>query len=214
MRLRFADCVLDTDARQVFRGGTGVHLSSKAYELLRVLADARPRALSKDELYAHLWADTFVIEANLANLIAEIRAALGDEAHKPHIIRTVHGFGYAFCGEAALLPARPDTPASCCLVWNERRFALTLGDNLIGREPDARVSVDLPSVSRRHAIVTVTTDNSVIVDLGSKNGTLVRGRRIDEPTPLLDGDEVQIGSVIMTFRTWSAEQSTETINVD
>src|SRR4051812_29003910 len=52
MRVRFANCVLDTEMRQVLRDGAPVHLSPKAYELLKVLAEARPRALSKDELYS------------------------------------------------------------------------------------------------------------------------------------------------------------------
>ena len=51
-----------------------------------------------------LWPETFVAEANLSNLVAEIREALGDRARAPLFVRTAHGFGYAFCGEATTLP--------------------------------------------------------------------------------------------------------------
>jgi DNA-binding winged helix-turn-helix (wHTH) protein len=40
-----------------------VHLSPKAYELLGVLVDTRPRAVAKRELHERLWPSTFVSEA-------------------------------------------------------------------------------------------------------------------------------------------------------
>jgi DNA-binding winged helix-turn-helix (wHTH) protein len=204
MRVRFFDCVLDTDARQLRRAGEIVHLPLKAYELLRVLVGARPRALSKNELYAHLWPDTFVVEANLANLIADIRSAVGDRAHEPRIIRTVHGFGYAFAAEAHEELA--DVPAftRSCLVWHGRRLPLVRGENVVGRDPDAQVRFDTPGVSRKHAIVTVTERATTIEDLGSKNGTRIGNRRIAGPTPLHDGDAIQLGSIRVTFRDGSA----------
>jgi DNA-binding winged helix-turn-helix (wHTH) protein len=214
MRIRFADCVLDTEARQVLRGGAAVHLSPKAYELLKLLAEACPRALSKDELYQHLWPDTFVVEANITNLMAEVRSAIGDNGHNPHVIRTVHGFGYAFGTEAipmnpALEPAA--RPAACSLFWNNKRFDLVGGENVIGRDPAAEVRIDLPSVSRRHARIVVSEQQATIEDLGSKNGTLVGGRRITGAISLGDRDEVQVGSVVVTFHRWAPERSTETI---
>ena len=71
-----------------------------------MLAGARPKALSKKALQERLWPSTFVAEANLSNLVAEIRQALGDNARAPRFIRTVHRFGYAFCGEATTVRAR------------------------------------------------------------------------------------------------------------
>ena len=214
MRLTFAECVLDTDARQVLRGGTAVHLSPKAYELLRILAEARPRALSKDELYEQLWPETFVVEANLSNLMAEVRSALGDSAHEPRIIRTVHGFGYAFQADGRLftrLGPRGVSDVTYCLIWNTRRFELVPGDNLIGRDPALEICIDLPSVSRRHARIAVSGAEATIEDLGSKNGTWVGGHKITAPTPLRDRDEIRVGSVAVTFYASAGDQSTETI---
>ena len=100
MNVQFGEFTLDLDARQL-RGRKGeLHLSPKAFELLKVLTENRPRALSKNELHEHLWPATFVSEVNLATLIAEIRDALGDDARKPRFIRTAHRFGYAFCAAA------------------------------------------------------------------------------------------------------------------
>ena len=104
VRLRLGDLTFDPDARQLLRGREEIHLSPKAFELLKTLIDQRPRALSKNELHEHLWPATFVSEANLASLIAEIREALGDTARQPRFIRTAHRFGYAFSGEAVEEP--------------------------------------------------------------------------------------------------------------
>lgn len=100
MRLAFAGCVFDSDTRQVTGRGGVVPISPKAFQLLEALIVARPKAVSKDELYALLWPKTFVEDANLPNLVAELRAQLGDDAKNPQIIRTVQRFGYAFVAAA------------------------------------------------------------------------------------------------------------------
>jgi Tol biopolymer transport system component/DNA-binding winged helix-turn-helix (wHTH) protein len=100
VRIRFGPFTLDLESRQLTSGGEDVHLEPKAFELLSALVLARPKALSKADLQERLWPGTFVAEANLSNLVAEIRAALGDPARAPKYVRTAHGFGYAFCGDA------------------------------------------------------------------------------------------------------------------
>ena len=89
--ISFGRFTVDLDRRQLTHGGREVHISSKAFELLVMLAGARPKVLSKKELHKRLWPTTFVAEANLSNLVAEIRQALGDRARAPLFIRTAHG---------------------------------------------------------------------------------------------------------------------------
>src|SRR4051812_9960825 len=101
VRIQFGPFTLDFGTRQVVRETQPLHLTPKAFELLATLVLARPRVLSKKDLQERLWPDTFVAEANLSNLVAEIREALDDRARAPLFIRTAHGFGYAFCGTAA-----------------------------------------------------------------------------------------------------------------
>ena len=121
MRLRFGDCDLDPDTREVFRGDPDVlhsgeaNVSPKAFALLEVLIEHRPNAVSKQELHKLLWPDTFVSDANLPNLVAELRETLGDDAQKPRIIRTVQRFGYAFRAESAEEP-RVHSPYSHRLI--------------------------------------------------------------------------------------------------
>jgi DNA-binding winged helix-turn-helix (wHTH) protein len=199
--VRFAEFTRDTDTRQVLGADRELHLSPKAYELLTILVESRPRALSKNELYERLWPATFVSEVNLATLIAEIREALGDDARKPRFIRTAHRFGYAFCGTTTEAPRGDDAVTTFCwLLTGGRRLPLRLGENILGREPDDGINLDSPTVSRRHARISISGTDAVLEDLGSKNGTFVGGEPVSTAVPLKDGDEIRTGSVVCRFR--------------
>ena len=113
VKVRFGDVRFDDEARQLRRGAQTVHLSGKAFELLRLLLRRRPAAVSKAEIQDHLWPETFVSEANLPTLITAIRDALGDDARQPKFVRTVFGFGYAFSGEVTD-DSRGDESAAHC----------------------------------------------------------------------------------------------------
>ena len=108
VRIRFGPFTLDLESRQLTSGGQEIHLEPKAFELLSALVLERPKAVSKADLQERLWPGTFVAEANLSNLVAGIRAALADPARAPKFVRTAHGFGYAFCGEAEPLTNHVD----------------------------------------------------------------------------------------------------------
>src|SRR5215813_341726 len=101
MRFQFGDCALDVDTRELSRAGNPVHIEPKAFRLLELLLASRPKALSKDELQDQLWPKTFVSERSLARLVEVVRDCIGDSAKEPRYIRTVHGFGYAFSGDAS-----------------------------------------------------------------------------------------------------------------
>ena len=152
MRIRFGDCSLDTDTRQLHRGGREVHLSPKAFELLKVLVEARPRALSKTELLDRIWEGVFVSDASLARVVNEVRQGIGDAARTPLLLRTVHAFGYAFSGDAVTDPEPAVRRSACWLVGDERRFLLVEGEQTIGRDADTGES---PRVSRHHARIVV-----------------------------------------------------------
>jgi DNA-binding winged helix-turn-helix (wHTH) protein len=212
MQLRFADCVVDTDRRQIFRGGRAAALSSKAYQLLALLIEARPKALEKEKLYHQLWPDTFVVPANLANLIGEIRAALGDSAHRPRFIRTLHGFGYAFSADVEVGQSHPgaaDELLPHWIMWNGKTLPLRTGENVIGRGPGVQIRLDESGVSRRHARILIASEGATIEDLESKNGTFVHGERIATARRIASGDELRFGPVDVTFH--SAPQGLSTL---
>jgi DNA-binding winged helix-turn-helix (wHTH) protein len=215
MRVRFGECVLDSETRELLVAGKTVHLTPKAFDLLAILIENRPRALSKTEIHEKLWPDTFVADGTLTSLLAEVRSAIRDEEHEKHLIRTVHRFGYAFSGsaetEAAAGPrAIPRAAFAYRLYWRSREFALEEGENVLGRDPRASIFLDDASVSRRHARIVTSGGGALIEDLRSKNGTFVRGAAIEAPSRIADGDEIRLGSVPLTFRVFPLSGSTET----
>jgi pSer/pThr/pTyr-binding forkhead associated (FHA) protein len=102
-------------------------------------------------------------------------------------------------------PLREEPVFGYWLVIKSDRISLVAGDNVVGRDPDVRVWLDSPSVSRRHAIIHVEDDRVTLEDLGSKNGTHVGSVRISSITPLVDGNALRFGSVGATFRAWAAD---------
>jgi DNA-binding winged helix-turn-helix (wHTH) protein len=214
MTLDFGAFTLRGDTRQLLRDGREVHLSPKAFDLLQLLVVERPRALSKAFLQERLWPETFVCEANLPSLVSEIRQVIGDDRRQGRFIRTVHGFGYAFCAtvvdDSPQSHGRGRSVATCWLSWDKVPIALRDGETILGREPGVDVWLDLPSVSRRHARIVIRDGHASVDDLGSKNGTRVRGEVTTEPVALMNGDEIRIGTVVLTFRVWAPDVMTET----
>ena len=115
--VRFGLFSLDAATRQLLRDGREVSLSPKAFQLLLLLVVNRERAVSRQELHQTLWPSTFVLDTNIASLIAEIRRALDDVAAKPRFIRTMHRFGYRFVGQV-------DEPPVMAVLTHERSEVL------------------------------------------------------------------------------------------
>lgn len=210
MRLRFGDCVFDSAAREVQRGGERVDVAPKAFQLLELLLMQRPRAVTRAEIHDTLWPATCVSGSSLARVAADLRSALGDDARHPQYVRTIHGFGYAFLGEAVddAEPPRGSSDA-CRLVWGAREIPLAEGEHVLGRAPGASICIDSTKVSRHHARIVVSNGRAMLEDLGSKNGTYLRGKRLEAPAELSDGDLVCLGTVVLKFRAPRAQASTE-----
>lgn len=203
MRYAFGACRLDTASRELTRDGEVVHLTPKAFELLKLLIDARPRVVAKNELMERLWPDAFVVEANLPVLVGDLRTALGDHGGVSGVIKTHHGVGYSFTADVRELTmsaaASEELGPHSQLRFGVRRVALGQGPNTIGRDPDADVYVNDASVSRHHARITIHGVTAHVEDLDSKNGTWVADTRITEPTLLEPGAIVIFGSVEAVF---------------
>jgi len=215
MVYRFGAFTLDCGTRQLLMHDAEVHLSPKAFELLTALLAKRPCAVSKTELQERLWPATFVEETNIAGLIAEIRRALQDPASHPLLVRTVYRFGYRFIGEVTVDPGmRPTEPPRVkpCLVFEKRQLPLIDGANVIGRAPDATIHIDSPGVSRYHARILVSNGEATLEELGSKNGTRLNGTRITMPTRLSDGNEIRLGTIVLTYQIAPSTGPTETVS--
>jgi hypothetical protein len=79
------------------------------------------------------------------------------------------------------------------------RHELTTGRNVIGRGTEADIRLPDTGVSRKHVDVVLEGGTATVEDLGSTNGTLVNGRRINRQ-PLSDGDVIRIGHSVLVYR--------------
>jgi DNA-binding winged helix-turn-helix (wHTH) protein len=193
----------DAERRQLIGAGGAVALSSKEFELLSLLVAKRPGAVSKEEIQDALWPRTIVTETSLTTLVKELRTKLGQEGREG-TIRTVHGFGYALEDEGV---ASVQAPAPR-LLHGTTEIRLTTPELILGREPGLFGTIDDASVSRRHAQLSWNGEDVLLADLGSKNGTFVKGVRVSEPVALEDGDEIRLGLVSFVYRAPRAGEST------
>jgi len=69
----------------------------------------------------------------------------------------------------------------------------------IGRSPSCEIPLDDAKVSRRHARVYLADGRTRVVDLGSRNGTLINGERIEGEVTLAPGDQFQVGTTTFLF---------------
>src|SRR5262249_24530470 len=200
MKVTCGPFTLDDDRRQLLDGTEPVHLSPKAYDVLRLLLQRRPSAVAKNDIHDVVWPGTFVTDVTMATVMSELRAALGDPADRSRFIRTVRGFGI-----------RLRVRSSRCRSADRRRRAL-LGDvgrasstatsrrQRVGSRTSRRVMAGLAvgiAPPRTHRSRQRRCDAH---DLGSKNGTFLNGERLRCPTELVDGDEICMGTVTLVFR--------------
>jgi pSer/pThr/pTyr-binding forkhead associated (FHA) protein len=97
----------------------------------------------------------------------------------------------------------------CWVTWETGQVALREGENLLGRDRNAAVWFDSIEVSRRHARISVADGRAALEDLDSRNGTFVRGERVTSRINLVNGDRIELGSLVVTFRVVQADASTE-----
>ena len=89
-----------------------------------------------------------------------------------------------------------------------QREVILVGTMLVGRDPECEISHADPRLSRRHAEFRVTAEGVRLRDLGSRNGTHVNGRIVEEVV-LTAGDVVQIAHLTIRFNDAAANRSHE-----
>jgi DNA-binding winged helix-turn-helix (wHTH) protein len=203
---RIGAFTFDAERRQLLGPRGAVPLAPREFDLVALLVANRPRALAKDEIQDALWPDRVVTETSLSTLVNELRNKLG-QVGRDGPIRTVHGFGYALADDRepdATLPAPR-------LVRGKTEIVLDASETVLGRDPGLRGTIADASVSRRHASVRWDGRCAVLEDLGSKNGTYLRGERLVAPALLEDGDEIRFGLVTFVYRVPQAFASTMSV---
>ncbi len=85
------------------------------------------------------------------------------------------------------------------LLMDGKRMVVGPAGATLGRSRQCDVVLSDPNVSREHAEIRPRGGSWVLTDLGSTNGTLLNGKRIDRPEVVKQGDEIEVGTSVVTF---------------
>ena len=137
MQFCFDNHTLDTERRELLRGGEPVALQPQVFDLLVHLVQNRDRVVSKDDLIARVWGGRIVSDSTLTSRINAARTAVGDSGKQQRLIRTVPRKGVRFVGdvgEAAdgVQPAAADAPPRALPVPDRPAIAVLAFDNMSG----------------------------------------------------------------------------------
>ncbi len=94
--------------------------------------------------------------------------------------------------------ARERNETAVLLVDGKRLLVGPTGAT-IGRSRQCDVVLNDPNVSRQHAEIRPRGGSWVLSDLGSTNGSILNGRRIEGPEVVKAGDEIEIGTSVIKF---------------
>jgi DNA-binding winged helix-turn-helix (wHTH) protein/tetratricopeptide (TPR) repeat protein len=112
----FDDYELDTRLHELRHAGKPFALEPQVFKVLVYLVQHRDHAVSKAELFAHLWPDEFVQDWALVRCVVKARQAVGDTGRTQQYIKTVTGYGYRFTAtnlverDTAVAPPTPPPP--------------------------------------------------------------------------------------------------------
>jgi DNA-binding winged helix-turn-helix (wHTH) protein len=139
--ITIGDLTIDESTRRVRLGGREIALSGLSFDLLAFLAKKAPEPVSNAELAEEVWGKTHVTDHTIAQRVAMVRRALGEDSDEPRFIRTVRSKGYAFM----LAPAEPAQAA----------------------EPTAQTQAWKPAAAGFAAVVALTVSAVVVTGAGS-----------------------------------------------
>jgi DNA-binding winged helix-turn-helix (wHTH) protein len=98
---RFDDCALDTDRRELRRGGVQCPLEPQVFDLLEFLIRNRDRVVSKEDVFNAVWRGRIVSDAVLHTQLSAARRAVGDSGSGQRLIRTLRNKGFALSASFA-----------------------------------------------------------------------------------------------------------------
>jgi hypothetical protein len=189
---------LDTASRQLLRGPERelVHLSPKAYELLCVLVETRPRALAKSELHNRLWPSTFVSEATLASLVAVILLAIAWGS--PALAQTGQGrlTGIVTDAQQAILPGVTVTATSPALIGEQRAVTQPDGRYLFPALPSGIYTLrfTLPNFQPIiRAGIALSLATTITVDAQLTLATVRESVTVTAASPIVDVATTKVG---------------------
>jgi DNA-binding winged helix-turn-helix (wHTH) protein/tetratricopeptide (TPR) repeat protein len=125
--IRFGVFELDDHTGELRRQGRRVHLAAQPFRVLALLVSGAGSIVTREDLRRHLWGeDTFVeFDRSLNFCVAEVRAALGDDARSPRFIETIPKRGYRFIADVHQ-PVPAPAPNRVAWRWSSAAVILLL----------------------------------------------------------------------------------------
>lgn len=198
------DFTLDVGMGLLTRAGELVSLPPKTFELLLELVRRAPGIVRRQELMDGVWPHEIVNDEALTQRVLLLRRALGDDPKAPRYIASMPRWGYRIVAKVRCVSpsekGAKERSSRFVVLHEDRVIPIVDGEIVIGRDPEAAVSIDSMHISRRHARIVVSEGRATLEDLGSKNGTQLNGVRVLGPTELSDGDKIAVGHEFLIFR--------------
>jgi DNA-binding winged helix-turn-helix (wHTH) protein/tetratricopeptide (TPR) repeat protein/TolB-like protein len=144
---------VDTARRELRRNDSPVEVQPRVFDLLVYLITHNDRAVGKDELQDAVWPGMFITETALTRAVMKARKAVGDDASRQEVIKTVHGHGYRFVAELSAESLYKQAPRAAA----EPSAAQALPEGI------ATVVADRPSGLRRPVLLTAGMVAAVLV---------------------------------------------------
>ncbi|WP_334363928.1 MULTISPECIES: winged helix-turn-helix domain-containing tetratricopeptide repeat protein [unclassified Bradyrhizobium] len=139
MRFNFDNHILDTDRRELHRGGDLVAMQPQVFDLLVHLLKHRDRVVSRDDLIALVWGGRIVSDSTLDSRINAARNAIGDNGKEQRLIRTIPRKGVRFVGDVngpynaqVTLPIEAEQPPAGLALPDRPAIAVLPFDNMSG----------------------------------------------------------------------------------
>jgi eukaryotic-like serine/threonine-protein kinase len=152
--IRFEGFELDPAARSLKREGRLIALTPKTFDLLFYLAGHPHQVLTKDQILAAVWPDSFVEESNLSQHVFLLRKALSASGRADRVVVTVPGKGYQFTAAVeqtplARLGAADSQPAGALLMHSVRSVTSMVVEEETDDELPVAASVPAHRAKRR-----------------------------------------------------------------
>jgi TolB-like protein/Tfp pilus assembly protein PilF len=140
VRFRFDNHELESELRELTRGGVRIPMQPQVFDLLLFLIAQRDRIVSKDDLVAEVWGHRPISDSALNSRINAARKALQDDGKAQRLIRTIPRKGFRFVGDCVevAVPAQSAAiaPEPACAVASDRPAIAVLAFNNMSDDPD------------------------------------------------------------------------------
>ncbi len=183
----FGPFTIVVDERQLLFDKKQVSLTPKAFDTLLMLVQHSGQVIEKKDIMDHIWPDTFVEEATLAQNIFTLRKVLGENTIGVQYIETIPKRGYRFVAQVKV-SGRNSVPPHTALPRGLPSIAILPFDTLLTDKDDDFIGLGLADA----LITKLSNINQIIV----RPTRAIRKYRTNDIDPLISGNELSVDFIL------------------